>query len=78
MWVVDFDLSLAWTMAKIDSGFPVHAISLKGMEIVSFFSFFCFGLFSCFLSFGWVTSLVAFIGKTLWSPVIIGVELLGS
>jgi len=52
MWFLGYDLSLAWTMARIDSGLPSFAISWIAMVIVGLLSFFCFGWFSFFDSLG--------------------------
>ena len=52
MWFVDCDLSWAWRVVGIDSGLPSFSISLIAMVIMDFFSLFCFGWFSCFLSLG--------------------------
>ena len=52
MWFLGCELSLAWKIIWIDSGFPNLAISWIAMVIVGLLSFLCFGSFSCFLILG--------------------------
>ncbi len=75
MWFVGCDMSLAWTMARIDSGLPRIVTSWIAMVIVGSYHRCVFGWFSCFLILGCVTSPVAMVGETLWSTRITWVEL---
>jgi len=52
MWFLGYDLSLAWRMVGIDSGFPSLDISWIAMVIMGLLSLLCFGWFSFFHSLG--------------------------
>jgi len=39
MWILGHDLSFAWSISWIDSGFPSLSISLISMEFVGLFPF---------------------------------------
>jgi len=50
MWIFGCDPSLAWRMAKINSGFPSLSISWIVMVLVGLFPHCFFGSVSCFIS----------------------------
>ena len=52
MWLLGYDMSLAWRMVRIDIGFPSLSISWIAMGIVGLLSLLCLVWFSCFLGLG--------------------------
>jgi len=52
MWIIGYDLSLAWRIAWVDIGLPSLSISWIAKVIMGLLSLLVFGWFSCFLSLG--------------------------